>query len=353
MGVSRPRQYAGAVLAVAGSALLVAALWPARGQLNLASDLLVFIVLVVAVALVGGLLPALLAVVLATLCLNFWFTAPVQTLSIHDPNNVIAIIGFALIAGMVSWIVDLAARRQQAAADAAGLAAGNRLRTALLAAVGHDLRTPLAAAKASVSALCSPGLSWNEADRAALLENADDALDRLAGLVDNLLDLSRLQTGAMAMRVAPVPLDDVVARALDDLGAEGRQVVLELDDDLPPVLADAGLLERVIVNLVANAQRYSPAGRPPTLRAVAVGARVELAVIDHGPGIPPEEQEGVFVPFQRLGDGDAGSGIGLGLAVARGLTEAMGGSLVPRATPGGGLTMTATLRIDVGTEVPT
>jgi len=234
-------------------------------------------------------------------------------------------------------------RLAKIAAEAAPLAEANRVRTALLAAVGHDLRTPLATAKAVVSGLRSPDVEIGPADRAELLETADGALDRLAGLVDNLLDMSRLQVGAMPVHIRAVAVEDVLTRALDDLGVSPRSVVLEIADTLPSVNVDPGLLERVIVNLASNAQRYSPPGSPALISGSTVPGRVELRVVDTGPGIPPSELDNVFLPFQRLGDTDTTTGIGLGLAVSRGLVEAMGGTLEPEETPGGGLTMVVTL----------
>jgi two-component system sensor histidine kinase KdpD len=218
-------------------------------------------------------------------------------------------------------------------------AEGDRVRTALLAAVGHDLRTPLASAKAAVAGLRSPGVEFDPADRDELLATADESLDRLAGLVANLLDMSRLQAGALGITPADVGLEDMVPRALDELGPAGRGVAVRLPDDLPAVRADPGLLDRVLVNLVGNALRYSPAGRPPEIGGTARGDLVELRVVDHGPGIPADKWEQVFLPFQRLGDRNPHGGVGLGLALARGLTEAMGGTLRPAETPGGGLTM--------------
>ncbi len=234
-------------------------------------------------------------------------------------------------------------RLARAAAEAAPLAEANKMRTALLAAVGHDLRTPLAAAKAVVTSLLSRDVEWSVEDREELLETADEALDRLAALVDNLLDMSRLQSGALDVLNRPAALDEVVARALDDIGEDGHNVVVDMPDNLPDVLVDAGLLERVIANLLANAVRYSPPNRPPMLTGSALGEKVELRVIDRGPGIPPEARDRVFAPFQRLGDTDNTTGVGLGLALARGLTEVMGGTLTPDETPGGGLTMVVSL----------
>jgi len=338
--VSRRRRVSGYAVAVLGCLVLVAVLVPLRSHVELASDALLFLLLVVTTAIVGGLGPALVASAAGSVLLNYFFTSPLYTLRIQRPSGIVAIVVFAAVALMVSWVVDLAARRASAVRDAAELEAGNRLRTALLAAVGHDLRTPLATAKAVVSGLRSPEVTLSAGDRRELLETADDALDRLSRLVDNLLDLSRLQAGALPVRTRPVPLDDVVTRALDEVGVRPRAVVVDIPEDLPDVVIDAGLLERVIVNAVANAQRYATS--PPTLTARALPGRVELRVADDGPGVPPTERERVFVPFQRLGDTSAG-GLGLGLALCRGLTEAMGGSLGLEDTPGGGLTLVISL----------
>jgi two-component system sensor histidine kinase KdpD len=234
-------------------------------------------------------------------------------------------------------------RLSEAAAAAGPIAEGDRMRVALLAAVGHDLRSPLASAKAAVTSLRSSDIEWSAKDHAELLLTADESLDRLVRLVENLLDMSRLQAGALSVVRRPVALDEVVPLALDDLGAAGLHIVVDVPDDLPVVLADPGLLERVIANLVGNAVRYSPPGSEPLLTGSSLGERVELRVIDRGPGIPSPYLERVFVPFQRLGDTDNTTGVGLGLALSRGLTEAMGGTLTPEETPGGGLTMVVSL----------
>ncbi len=336
---ARRRAY-GYLLAVLGALVLLAVLVPLRGDLDLASEALLYMLLVVTTAIVGGLGPALVASALCSGLLNFFFTAPFHTFRIHEASDIVAVLVFAMVAVMVSWVVDLAARRASAVREAVELEAGNRLRTALLVAVGHDLRTPLAAAKAVVSGLRSQEVTLSDEDRRELLETADDALDRLAALIDDLLDLSRLQAGALPVRTRAVPLDDVVARALDDLGVVPRAVLLDLPEQLPDVVVDPGLLERVIVNVVANAQRYAP--DPPLLTATPVDDRLELRVVDRGPGIPVADRDRVFVPFQRLGDSST-AGLGLGLALSRGLVEAMAGSLELEETPGGGLTLVISL----------
>jgi two-component system sensor histidine kinase KdpD len=245
-------------------------------------------------------------------------------------------------------------RLNEAVAAAAPLAAADKMRTALLAAVGHDLRTPLAAAKAAVTSLRSRDVRWSTRDQEELLLTADESLDRLTHLVENLLDMSRLQAGAMSIMTRPVALDEVLPRALDDVGLSGRTVATAVPEDLPEVQADPGLLERVIANLVSNAFRHAPADNPPLVTGSALGDRVELRVIDRGPGIPVESIDQIFAPFQRLGDTDNTAGLGLGLALSRGLTEAMGGILTPEETPGGGLTMVISLpaaSIDAGDSI--
>ena len=245
----------------------------------------------------------------------------------------------------------VALRQERLTAEAAAakpLAEADRMRTALLAAVSHDLRTPLASAKAAVAGLRSDEVHFDDNDRAELLETADVSLDRLIRLVTNLLDMSRLQAGALGVEAIDVGAEEIVPRALDDLGPPGHTVQLHIPDDLPYLHADPGLLERVIVNLAANALRHSPADRPPVITASALGAQVEIRVIDHGPGIPEDRWDDVFLPFQRLGDRDNHTGTGLGLALSRGLTEAMGGTLTPDQTPGGGLTMIVSLPAAAG-----
>jgi two-component system, OmpR family, sensor histidine kinase KdpD len=217
------------------------------------------------------------------------------------------------------------------------------MRTALLAAVSHDLRTPLASAKASVASLRSHDVAFSDDDRDELLATAEESLDRLARLVANLLDMSRLQAGALGLILTDIGVDEAVPRALDELGEPGKAVQMRYADDLPAVRADPALLERVLVNVIANALRFSPPDRPPMITASDHEGKVELRVIDHGPGIPEDLHDQVFLPFQRLGDRDNSTGVGLGLALSRGLTEAMGGTLTPETTPGGGLTMILTL----------
>lgn len=465
--LSRRRRVAGYLMTVVGLPLLTAALLGVDDALSLPSDILVVLAAVVAVALVGGRRPAVLAALGGFGLLNWFFTPPTGMFSIAERENVLALSVFLVVALAVATVVDLAARRTTEAAraraeaetlstlagsvlrgsrplpalldqlretfglagvtllertgpaapddlrpwtvvaavgdrpasrpaqgeaevtvagpgsdlalvlsgrpldaadrrlveafaaqaavaltqerlaaraaEAGPLAEVDRLRTALLNAVSHDLRTPLAAATTAVGTLRAHGDVLDDADRTDLLEDAGTSLARLGRLVDNLLDMSRLQAGALAMTPEVVDVADVLPRVLDDLGPAGGGVAVKVAEGCGAVRADPALLERVLVNLLANALRHSPPGRPPILSASEHGGEVQLRVVDAGPGVPSTDWERIFLPFQRLGDTDAGSGVGLGLALSRGLVEAFGGTLTPEHTPGGGLTMTVTL----------
>jgi len=464
-GLSRRRELAAAALLLVALPALTAGLVPHRDRLSYATPVLLVLVVVVAVALTGGLRVALPAALLGGLALNWFFTPPYGTLAVDRGDQLLALGVYLGAAVAVSVIVDVAARRTAEAvraraeaqalsslagaalsasqtlpdllervrvtfgmrrvdllepdgdlwsvaacvqhgetepddvelrvpagaglllsawgpplfaedrrvltsfAEAAGtalqgrrlaeqarahaeLAAADRMRTALLAAVGHDLRTPLAGIKAAVSSLRQADVEFTGAERAELLETVEDSADRLQVLVANLLDASRLQAGALSVQVQPVGLDEVAGRVLLALPVADRgRVFLDVADDLPDALADPGLLERVLANLLDNALRHAPTGSIVTLRAARLRDRALCEVVDHGPGVLPADRERLFAPFQRLGDRTPG-GVGLGLAVARGFTQAMAGELTPRSTPGGGLTMRVCLPQAPDTEVP-
>jgi two-component system sensor histidine kinase KdpD len=455
-GISRRRQLAGALLAVAGLPLLTALLAALRPQLNLSDDLLIYLVAVVCVTVVGGFWPAVFASVAACLLLNWYFTEPLHTFTIAEPRNLLALVLFVTVAVAVSSVVHLAARREadaarssketqsllslaqtvlggadtpsdvldhltashgghaellervagrwikvassgaagqeagragppqgtlrfevrpdlalevsgQAAsattsllagytaqavaaldrarlrtqaAQAEALAEGDRMRTALLRAVSHDLRTPLASIKASVSSLRQTDVHWSEEDEAELLANIEQNADRLDALVGNLLDMSRLQAGSLDPFLRAIAVDEVAPVALRGLD-DADHLLISVPDDLPLVRADPGLLERVLANLFSNALRHSPPDTRPMLRAKEDGDQVVIDVVDHGTGVPAGLKERIFEPFARL---DARSpGVGLGLAVAKGFAEAMGGTITAVDTPGGGLTVRVTL----------
>ncbi len=222
------------------------------------------------------------------------------------------------------------------------LAEIDRVRSALLAAVGHDLRTPLAGIKAAVSSLRQGDVVWTVDEQQELLATIETSADRLDALINNLLAMSRLQAGALLVALQPVALDAVVAQVV--LDTQQGPVTVDVPDHLPLVEADPGLLERVVANLVDNALRFSDEIRPVSVDAqLSDRADVTLRVVDRGPGVPEAEWERMFAPFQRLDDRGTDAGVGLGLAIARGFTEAMGGTLTPSPTPGGGLTMSVAL----------
>ncbi|MGI5194320.1 DUF4118 domain-containing protein [Streptomyces sp. CA-288835] len=456
--LGRSRIIGGWLTGIGGPALLTLLLTHTDADLGLTNNMLLFLTLTIAAALLGGLLPALASAAFGSLLLNWFFTPPVHHITIADPKNMLALVIFVAVAVSVASVVDLAARRthqaarlraeseilsflagsvlrgetsvdallervretfgmesvalleresdvdpwtcaasvgpqppvlpedadvdmpvgdhmalalsgrvlpaedrrvlaafaaqavvvldrqrlQQEAEQAHTLAEGNRIRTALLAAVSHDLRTPLAAIKAAVSSLRSDDVAWSEEDEAELLEGIEAGADRLDHLVGNLLDMSRLQTGTVTPLIREIDLDEVVPMALG--GVPEDSVQLEISETLPMVAVDPGLLERSVANIVENAVKYSPDGEPVLVAASTLGERVEVRVVDRGPGVPDEAKERIFAPFQRYGDAPRGAGVGLGLAVARGFAEAMGGTLDAEDTPGGGLTMVLTVR---------
>lgn len=356
-GVTRARRVTGFALAVLGLPLVTVLLLGAREQLALGSVLLVYLLGVVVVSAVGGLLPGLVSATVSFTLANWFFTPPFHTLAVEGRDALVELVVFAGVALVVAATVEVAARDRlryqrdldEQVARTRELAGEDRARAALLASVGHDLRTPLASTKAAVSSLRQRGVVWPEPARAQLLATIEDSTDRLTRLVANLLDMTRLRSDAVTAKVGPVALDEVVSRAM--LSEHRPSVDVLIADDLPLVLVDPGLLERVVENLVDNAVRFTPPGARVELRAHAPtapggddpAAWVDLSVVDHGPGIPPGRRSEVFTAFQRLDDRDAGSHVGLGLAIAKGFTEAMGAELVPSGTPGGGLTMTLRL----------
>ncbi|WP_031332804.1 DUF4118 domain-containing protein [Williamsia sp. D3] len=230
------------------------------------------------------------------------------------------------------------------AAAAKALSATDQLRRALLSAVSHDLRTPLAAVKASVSSLRSTDVAFSADDTAELLATIEESTDQLTDVVDNLLDSSRLAAGVVSPDMRTVYVTEAVERAIagiarsDRVGAER----ITFSDNELAAHADPGLLERVLVNVMDNALRHSGPRAPVSIKAALTGddpARCEISVIDHGPGVAAHDREKMFTAFGRLGDRNTGGGVGLGLSVAQGFVQAMDGTIEAVETPGGGLTM--------------
>lgn len=349
--LSPRRRLGGAIAAVAGPMAVtsVGSLLPVEETIGLVLPL--YLLVVVVAALVGGLLPALLATGVSTLCVNWFFSPPTGAFLITDPESLLEVIIFLVVAVVVAVLMEsnqhgrrVADSLRSTAQDAERLAWDNRARGALLSAVSHDLRTPLAGVKSGISSLRATDITWSPEDREQLLAGVEDSADRLEGLIDNLLDMSRLQTGAVTIWPSTVSLAMVLSRSVGAISAPER-VTVEGDADVL-VSVDPGLMERVFANLVENALRYHPVAAGP-VRVVAEprGPDVTVSVIDRGPGVPVAEREHIFQPFQRRDDRSTGVGVGLGLAVARGLAEVMHASIRADETPGGGLTMVVTIPV--------
>jgi two-component system sensor histidine kinase KdpD len=452
------RRLLGGLVALLGGPLLTFLLTLFRSEESITGDVLSYQLLVIVVALIGGIWPALFAAVLSGLTLDFFFIEPVLTLTIGEPAHFTALVLYIVNAVLVSYVVDQAARRTRAASRAAAesellatvaggvlrgqdtllalvtrtreafgldavrlrgadgsllsenvslfpsfppspaqgdpvivpvgeravlelvgrpleaadrrllgvittqldtaleyrdlsrtasevgpLAAADRVRTALLAAVGHDLRRPLTAATTAVTSLRSSTITFSPDEQGALLETAEQSLGALSNLVTDLLDASRIQAGVLGVVLAPVRPEDAILPALEELDLGPVDIELDLPAESQLLLADAVLLQRVLVNLLSNAVRYADHGEPPVLSVSDFGGRAELRVIDSGPGIPDDRKDEVLMPFQRLGDTNNDTGLGLGMALAKGFVEGMGGRLTLEDTPGGGLTSVISL----------
>jgi two-component system sensor histidine kinase KdpD len=276
-----------------------------------------------------------------------------------SPDVVLALVGDQIAAEdryvLNAFSAQLAAvldrgRLRAEAGRAHVLAEANELRSAMLQAVSHDLRTPLAAIKAAASSLQEQDVQWSPEESEEFVETIVEETDRLITLVANLLDMSRLQVGALQSSLQPVSVEEVVLSAMTSLGPRALGIDLQLDDGLAPVTADPALLERAVANVIENAVRWSPPDRPVRVEAGAFANQVDLRVVDQGPGIPMAMREQVFAPFQRLGDTEAGTGVGLGLAVARGFVQAMRGTVEIEDTAGGGTTVVISL--PVAADIP-
>jgi two-component system sensor histidine kinase KdpD len=237
-------------------------------------------------------------------------------------------------------------RLRSEAVAAAETAQASALRAAILQSVSHDLRTPLSSIKASVSSLLQHDIEWTDKDRGEFLATIDAEADRLNRVVGNLLDMSKLQSGAVQTSIRPVGLEEVVAATLASLSGLPDVVVVDVPETLPPVRVDPALLERALANIVSNAIAWSPEGEKVRIEAAEVVGRLHVRVIDRGPGIALAQRQRVFEPFQRLGDRSNDTGAGLGLAIAKGFVEVLGGTITLDDTPGGGLTVTIELPIE-------
>ncbi len=270
------------------------------------------------------------------------------------PDGVLAVVGNGLAAEdrplLKAFAAELASARERRrlrseAGRARQLADANELRSALLQAVSHDLRTPLASIKASVSSLCQDDVDWTAEESREFLGTIAEETERLITIITNLLDMSRIQAGALQPVLQSIGLEEVVPTAVASLGRRAEVVDVDLDETLPPVRGDAALLERAVANVVGNAVAFTPSGQRVRVEAGTFAERLDLRVVDRGAGIPRSDRERVFQPFQRLGDRHRGGGVGLGLAVTRGFVNAMGGTVEIDDTPGGGTTVVITLPV--------
>ena len=315
---------------VAGLPALTVALIAADDHLHLPSVLLLYVLVVVAVSAIGGMAPALVAAVGGFFLANWYFTPPVHRLRIGATEDVVALVAFVVVAAVVSWLLRVATRH---AADAKE----SELKSALLAGLSHDLRTPLASIKTSVTSLIDDDVDWSLPQRADFLATIDEETDRLDALVGNLLDMNRLTTGSVRLTRRAIGLDELVPAAIEELGPRGGGIELDVPETLPRAWVDPGLFRRAVVNVLENATKWS-GGEPVRIEGSQHGAFVQLRVIDHGPGVEPALRSRMFEPFQRLGDRTPG-GVGLGLAVASGFLRAMDGHIEVEGTDGGGTTM--------------
>lgn len=453
--VTPRRRWVASVMGAVLLTVLTLAFVELRDRIGVSTALGLYLLVVVGVAALGGLLPGVVAALVAPLLANWFLIEPYHTLRVSDPENLVELLVFLSVAVTISTFVSVAARRAteaevarreaaslatlagssgpdalqmmvqqlcttfaldgvavldgtgatvvpvavagrepparaaaadfveqigpgvvvalagravsmeqdrvlrvflrqiakaveqhrvaEVAAEATALSKTDELRTALLRAVGHDLRSPLASIKASVSSLRQPDVEWPDDVRDEFLSSIEAETDRLTTIVSNLLDMSRLQAGALRPAIRMIPLEEVLPTTVHGLGERAAKVDLLIPADVPDVVADPALLERVLANLISNAVEFSPPDRRVRVQVQRVGNDVHIYVVDHGRGIRPRDRSVVLQPFHRLDDSASNSGVGLGLAIADGLTAAMGGTLELRDTPGGGLTAVVSL----------
>lgn len=341
-GLSARRQLLSAAAAAVVLTLLTAVLQSRRDDVSLTIVFLLYLAAVVALSAAGGALVGVGVAIVAFLVVNWFFTEPLHTLDVADAERLAELIIFLAVSGTVASLVDTANRRQEVlevtTAENEELAAANDLRTALLRAVSHDLRTPLTTAKLATSSLLANDIVLPESERTELLHLADREVDRLIGIVENLLDAGRLQAGALTVDITPCTPHGVAERVTAGFEPSARERVTNaVPPDLPDAFADVALLERVLANLVANALTADPS-HPIVITGAASTTTVSLEVVDRGPGLSPAEREAALRPFHRIEDRGSSSGIGLGLPICAGFCDAMGAELLLLDRPGGGLT---------------
>ena len=367
MGAQPPPAWLGVVATVAAVALGTALVYPLKSIAPVVSLGVVYLPAILLISIVWGLRLGLLASVASALAFNFFQIPPLHRLTIADEENWVALATFAFAAVLSSAVAGLARARaveaergreeadraleelaaltrerdrmQAEAVEAEALRRSDELKTALLRSISHDLRTPLTSMIAGGSALGSETLTPEE--RSELSDAIVGEGERLSRLVENLLDMSKLEAGKAEPHREPVDLAEVLEAARAALPSPDS-VLLAIDSDLPMVEADAAQLERAFANLLENAVRYGN-GRPVSARSRLLSGNIVVRVVDQGPGIPESEWQRIFEPFQRGPSDGARTGSGLGLAIARGFVEANGGEITIESLPGQGTSFVVTL----------
>ena len=334
----------GAVALVTGA---VYALRPVAPVLSLG---VLYVFAVLPVAVLWGAAYAIPVAIVSQLVFNFLFLPPLHTLALRDTENWVALAVYLVTAVVVSELAARERRRGEAMVAAERLRRSDAIKTAVLRAVSHDLRSPLTAIRAASEGLGSPALA--PAERDDLIATVRSETKRLDRLVANLLDLSRLEVGAAEPHAELWTADSLVARALEQLGPDAARVAVVLPDGLPPVEVDAAQIERVLVNLLENGLRFTLEPWAVELSAAEEGDEVVLRVVDHGPGIAEAERERVFEPFERGGPATDSSGTGLGLAIARGFAHANACRLWVEGTPTSGASFALALPVAARPRVP-
>jgi K+-sensing histidine kinase KdpD len=373
--VARVRTFTRVAACAGALALVTAAIELLKGHVPVLSLAVLYLLAIIPIAVAWGIVYAVGMAVGSMLVFNFFFLPPLYTLTLQDSRNWFALLVFLVTAVVVSELASRSRRRAeeaeaafealrglteererlaQEALETEALRRSDALKTALLRTVSHDLRSPLMAILTSAGALAHGELSLAAHDRRELAETILGEAERLDRLVSNLLDLSRLQAGAAVPEPGDWPVDDLVLQALDDLEAGSRVEVVLPEDDSPLVHADLHQAERIVANLVENALRYSPADEPVRVQVREAGSEVLVRVVDHGPGIRPEDAGQIFEPFQRGSLAAPARGAGLGLAIARGFAEANGGRVWVESHQGQGATFVLGLPVaSAPAEVPT
>ena len=337
-----------------------------ESRAHITSIAMLYLVAVLASATIAGRGAAVVAALASFLAYNWFFLQPLHTFQVGDPDEWFALVLFLVTAGIAGQLAaqlrdrarEAAARERetrhlyeererlrQQANDAEVLRRADELKTALLGAVSHDLRTPLASIIASAGSLRQQDVEWTEAERASFLADIEGEARRLERIVANLLDLSRMESGTLRPERGWYDLAALVDDVLGRMRARTatHSVHVDVPEDLPPVPLDYVEIDQVLSNLVENAVRHTPAGTNVWIRARTAADDLRVSVSDDGPGIGDDVRARLFDAFVRGGDRRGSGGAGLGLAVARGLVEAHGGGITADARPGGGTVIVFTL----------